>query len=305
MRFFNNPVKRLVLAFILAGLLAPAVRADRAGKPDCYYLSCGVNRYVSNQVNDLRGCAQDAETVAAFLQGQAGILFNAVHGQTLTDEQATRANILSGMSFLRTRGKAGDFVVVNYSGHGGRHGNVWFMLPHDYDPAQKGSGINDVELIRLCDQLASQGKKVIVMLDACLAGQFRIRAQHVLDRYQDPRGGGIILLLSSVPSQLSSCLVTNSLFTRAFLDGVAGGADLNHDGMITLREIRRYVDFRMRQLRPTSNFRNEQDAVIDYSLSISENMAVSIVAHAQVPQTMQSLARPGAMYSSHFVPLKP
>ena len=64
--------------------------------------------------NDLQGCNNDSLNWANLLKEQYG--FQEV--TRWTDFQVTRANVIKGMTDLITNAKAGDTLVITYSGHG-------------------------------------------------------------------------------------------------------------------------------------------------------------------------------------------
>lgn len=249
--------------------------APSTGKPDLFVLSVGVDRYQA-PVNNLSGCVNDARGLATLFHDQSGRIFDRVEVQTLVDSQATHARISAGLQDLRKKGKAGDWVAIVLSGHGGTTLNRWSFLTQD-----RGD-ITDATLLSLADDLAGEGKKVLLVIDACFAGQLRYTAHAVLNRHTDSKRGGIILAISSMPSQTSSALQVYSAFARAFEEGLSGLADYDQDQVVTLKEIRRYTYNRTYELclqrRPYPGFAVEpQDSVIDASPSMAETTPLAQV----------------------------
>lgn len=72
----------------------------------------GINNYVGTN-NDLRGCVNDAKEWASLLNGTYGF-----EVQTLFDNQVTHNNFTERVGDLISSSKAGDSIVVSYSGHG-------------------------------------------------------------------------------------------------------------------------------------------------------------------------------------------
>lgn len=89
-----------------AAMAAKATGTKRA-------LLVGINQY-QLPGNNLRGCVNDIKDVQAKVLAPQG--FRDV--KVLTDGQATRANILSGLSSLVKSAQPGDFLYFHYSGHG-------------------------------------------------------------------------------------------------------------------------------------------------------------------------------------------
>jgi hypothetical protein len=146
----------------------------------------------------------------------------------------------------------------------------------------------------MADSLASEGKKVVVIIDACFAGQLRYASQGILNKHVDPLKGGIILMVSSMPSQTSAALQRYSAFARAVEEGLAGMADLDGDQKITLKELRRYTYNRVYELAlERRSFPGlmvaGQDSAIDASLSIAETTPL---AQGQKPKSKGSADGP-------------
>lgn len=78
-------------------------------------LLVGINLYQMPGAN-LRGCVNDINDVKAQMLPAEG--FNASNIVTVTDRQATRANILNSLQQLVAAGQPGDFLYFHYSGHG-------------------------------------------------------------------------------------------------------------------------------------------------------------------------------------------
>lgn len=264
-----------------------AIMPPPTTRPDLFMLSVGIDRYAP-PTNSLQGCVNDAEGMAAVFRRQAGKGYGKVDVQVLTDAEGTRAKIDAGLAVLQSKGKAGDWYVILLSGHGGPKLNRWGFITHD------GKDVTDAALLTVADQLASESKKVVIIIDACFAGQLRYAAHPILNKYTDPRKGGIILMLSSMPTQLSAALQRYSAFARAAEEGLAGAADYDGDQNITLKELRRFTYNRVYELcldrRPLPGLAvASQDSAIDSSLSILETLQLT---QGQKPQTTRQQDSP-------------
>lgn len=255
-------------------LFGTSVRADEPEdqRPNCYVLSVGIDKYTRSP---LHGCINDARNMARQFRGQEGKTFDRVGVTLLLDEEGNRDRVLREMSRLASAGKAGDFIVLFLSGHGGNNKPGWFFVTRDENNAE----LRDTTILNFADKAAAQGKKVLVIIDACFAGQLRVNAGKLLNRSY-PDGGGVVFMVSSMPSQTSAALGQYSAFAQAVAEGLSGKADFDGDGFVTLREVRRYAYQRVHQMLP----KGTQDGEIDYSLSISENLRLA-VAGTQVAGT--------------------
>jgi uncharacterized caspase-like protein len=283
--------KRLPAILALAILMIPSgwLKAD-GPKPDCYVLSAGIDNYKSEK--KLSGDLNDARNATMAFAAQKGKMFNMVYARTLLDSQATHANIMKQMHDFARLGKAGDFFVFFFSGHGGNYSNNggWYFCPYDESPNNTDADLTSAKILNAADVLMKQGKKVVVIVDACFSGNLGTAAQTYLSRYQDPNGGGLILALASSPSQESNALGDYSAFAKAFADGLNGAADANHDGRITLQELKAYTYRRTYQLLRQSNNNAKQDSTILWSRSMSAGSPLALLRSGPVAQPVA--ARP-------------
>lgn len=257
------------MAALLAVCLTGGLARAQDTLPDCYVLAVGIDRY--QNVNQLRGCVNDAQNAAQTFRRQEGALFSKVTCTVLVDAQASTQRIEENMKSLVSAGKSGDVVVLFLSGHGDRRNKKWAFLPQDFAAKEYArTTINDDAILRLADSLAAQGKKVCIMVDACFAGQLRLNARNLLARYRDPQAGGIVMMVSSMANQVSAACGTYSAFAYAVKEGMDGKADYNGDGQVTLQELRRYAYHRVYELQ-----KGDQDGEIDYSLSLSDAMVMA------------------------------
>jgi Caspase domain len=244
-------------------LMAGWARAEAA---DCFVLSAGVDNYPGG--NKLNGDLNDARNTVRAFTAQKGKLFAKVYATTLLDGQATGANFMNHFKSFSKQGKAGDFFVIFFSGHGGRFDNnhKWFFVPYDSTP------VTSQQLLDASDVLIKQGKNVVIIIDACFSGQLNVDAKSYMSKYRTPNQGGLILMLSSSAEQTSNALGNYSAFAKAFSDAMTGQADVNHDGLITLQEIRNYTYRRTTQLLKQNHNSGRQDSVVAWSPSMSGNV---------------------------------
>src|SRR5262245_19872240 len=124
-RIFLAPLHLLTLV-----ILTWATDARAQDRPDIYILSVGVDDYKA-PTNKLKGCIADAQGLAKIWRDQAGKLFNRADVTLLTDAAATHSEILGKMKALEEKGRAGDWLVLVLSGHGGIERDHWGFLTQD------------------------------------------------------------------------------------------------------------------------------------------------------------------------------
>jgi len=136
-------------------------------------LFIGIN--YKGQKGELRGCINDVNNIKQFLTSN----FKIDEMLILTDDQSdpskipTRANILAGFRWLRNGAKAGDSLIMHYSGHGGsvkdtdgdeEDGMDETLVPVDY---QKAGQIVDDEVHDVLVRGLPKGVRLTAIMDCC------------------------------------------------------------------------------------------------------------------------------------------
>jgi C-terminal peptidase prc len=86
-------------------------------KPRLFVLSVGVSQYKDSKLN-LAFAKDDAEVLAETFQNQPNKIFREVRTKIMTDETATRENILEAMTSFLGRAVSTDVVIIFIAGHG-------------------------------------------------------------------------------------------------------------------------------------------------------------------------------------------
>ena len=140
-------------------------------------LIVGINDYapIGPGGPDLRGCVNDAKDVAHTLNCLRLVPATPLHMHILTDQRATRANIIKHLKWLIKGAKKGDRLIFTYSGHGSQTYDIEgeepdskdeTICPHDYATAGM---IKDDDLRDLFNNVPA-GVNLDVVLDCCHAG---------------------------------------------------------------------------------------------------------------------------------------
>lgn len=137
-------------------------------------LLIGINDYALSGISDLRGAVNDVHMLKRVLHTRMG--FPEENIVLLTDQQATRRNILDALSALVDKVQEDDRVYIHYSGHGSQvtdfsgdeeDGLDETILSHD----ARQPGIPDIiddELDRLFSKLRSGN--TLIVFDSCHSG---------------------------------------------------------------------------------------------------------------------------------------
>lgn len=124
---------------------------------------------------DLNGCVNDLIDLGVTLITMGVIPPTPFHLRILTDQRATKKNILRGLDWLLAGAKEGDLRIFSYSGHGTNVVDVdgdeldhvdEAICPHDYATA---GVITDDEFQDNFENI-SRGVNLEVILDSCFSG---------------------------------------------------------------------------------------------------------------------------------------
>ncbi|MDC8756796.1 polysaccharide deacetylase family protein [Janthinobacterium fluminis] len=169
---------------------------------------------------------------------------------SLKNAEATRTNILAAFHDKLAHGgvQRNDRIFVFFAGHGatrklssGR--DLGYIVPADSDPNQFATdAIPMTEIQNIAESLTA--KHALFVMDACYSGLgltrgagsssfLRDNAKRI-GRQMLTAGGGDQLVADGGPNG-------HSVFTWTLLQGMAGKADLNGDGLITATELAAYV----------------------------------------------------------------
>lgn len=143
-------------------------------------LLIGIDEYApASNVSTLAGCKNDIGRINRFLEERVGDSYQ--DPIMLTDDGATKAEIINGFKTLKERAKTGDSILFYYSGHGSQAMTAFefFDIEPDrldetlvcYDSRTRGgSDLADKELYVLISELASTGAHITIVLDCCHSG---------------------------------------------------------------------------------------------------------------------------------------
>jgi hypothetical protein len=186
----NRSIGKTILIVFIFSICVVAASA----KGNKYGLFIGINEY-PNPDDRLAGCVNDAIEMQKTMVGKYG--FNKSDTTLLTDQQATRDNIVNNIKKYEQKASAGDMFVMHYSGHGtlfpDRRSNnldetTEVFVPGFYpkatydsalvpfDAASRTGGrawrnlILDDELYEMFSAFTEKGVQVILISDSCHSG---------------------------------------------------------------------------------------------------------------------------------------
>jgi len=223
-------------------------------KPDLYVLAVGVAEYANPQFN-LRYPDDDARDFAAACEQQEGQFYGQVDARVLTDQEATRMNIIEGLDWLRRSATANDVAFLFASAHGVKDsaGDA-YLFGHDADlDSVLATAVPWTDFQRVLGKMPG---RTMMFMDTCYSGGFASGeltkgVANFTDVYEQLTQSGLVIWASSTGAEQSveRDEWENGAFTEALLDGLSGTeADADGDGILNELELSFYVGRRVRDL---------------------------------------------------------
>lgn len=237
----------------LVPMMEPSVEAS-VDLPSLYVLAIGISDYEGDL--KLNYAARDAEVLAKTLQTSSKPIFRKVEVKLLTNKQATRKEILQGMTWLRKQMTQRDVAILMFAGHGSKDsdGN-FYLIPADFDSEDLFASAVSGDQVK--SSIASLPGRVLVLLDACHAGTVggdkrraggSLADDLVRDLVTDDYG--VVVMCSAMGREFAheSDSVEHGYFTLALIEGLSGKGDYNKDGVVHLNELDLYASDRVKAL---------------------------------------------------------
>jgi caspase domain-containing protein len=256
-----------------------------AGEADRFALVIGVDQYQDDEISDLKGASNDAESLADALIRYAGFPSDQVIALTSAqslERQPTRANILRRLSNLRQAVPEDGLLLVYFSGHGMErktaHGQQAYLLPMD---AQLGGDISLAEdsaisVQSMRDRIRDTGvEQVIVILDACRNDPLQSRSvklrttlmSDAFKKFDFSRNRGIKAFATLYAAQIGEVAYEDNdkrqgYFTSALVEGIQGKASAS-TGEVTLAGLVKYVENRVPRLTALRGLKQQPFSVVE------------------------------------------
>ncbi len=221
---------------------------------ESWALIIGINKY--QHVDQLNYAVDDAVAVKEMLVEKYG--FKEDHIKLITDEEATKDNILKGFSDILTQAKEKDRVVVFYAGHGETYklpsgGDMGYLIPVDGNLDNLYlSSIPMKSVYDIADM--SYAKHILYLVDACYGGLTLATTRGLkkditpayLKKMTSERGRQVITAGGKGEQVIEKAEWGHSAFTKSLLKGLGDGlADENDDGIITADELGVFIKNRV------------------------------------------------------------
>ncbi len=240
---------------ILLSLLVLSSAAVFCQSSKTYAVVVGISTYSSPGIPQLAFAHKDAMVFADYLTSKAGGQVPQENIRLLLNENATYAAIYDALDWLLNTCQKNDLVYFYFSGHGDMENSTMYKLGFllSYN-TPRTNYINNAVRIEDVNNIANTlsvkvNAKVVLLTDACHSGNlagsdFRgsLLAGEELRAVQSKE----IRISSCAPDQLSAedegWGGGRGVFSFYLVDGLSGLADANHDKIITVNEIKNYLD---------------------------------------------------------------
>jgi hypothetical protein len=222
-------------------------------KPKLYVLAIGVSKY-ENKDLVLQYASKDAKDFAASFLLQKGGLYRDVVVKVLTDEKATKDEIIDGFDWISKETTSKDVALVFLAGHGiNDSGGVYYFLPVNANLERLRR--TAVPFTEMKNTVASLAGKTILFIDTCHAGNVmgaRALAPDITGVVNELASAenGAVVFASSTGKQYSfeDANWGNGAFTKAAVEGIGGKADYMGKGRITINMLDLYISERVKEL---------------------------------------------------------
>lgn len=247
-------------------------------KPKLYAVVVGVSEYESQDLK-LKYAAQDASDFAAAIQQQSGGIYGKVDVKLLTNDKATRSDIVEALEWLEGEVTSRDVGMVFMAGHGVTDTKQrFFFLPADADMDKlRSTAVSRDDMLNTLSSLAG---KALMFIDAChsangLEGEQQRGAPTDITAIVNELSSaenGVVMFASSTGRQVSLERDTwqNGAFTEALLEGLSGKADFIKDGKLTINELELWLSDRVKELtdRRQAPVARKPDTIPDFPIAM-------------------------------------
>ncbi|MGI9105274.1 MAG: caspase family protein, partial [Pyrinomonadaceae bacterium] len=258
----SQPVSVAANAAAVPGRVATPAPPAREGfevRPKLYVLAVGVSNYADPKLK-LGFAAKDAQDFAASWERQKGELYREVVVKVLTDDKATKDEVLDGLDWIRKETTSKDVAVVLFAGHGVNDPNgLYYYLPFNADTdklLRTGVSFADIK-----NTVAALAGKTLFFIDTCHSGNVLGTRRGLFGALGELNGvvnelasaeNGAVVFAASTGNQFSleNAIWNNGAFTKAVVEGLGGGADYDKSGRgrITLNMLDLYISERVKEL---------------------------------------------------------
>ncbi len=224
-------------------------------KPKLYILAVGVSQYADSKFN-LKLADKDAGDFVKAMMAQKDLLYRDVVVKLLTNEKATKDDVLDGLDWIRQETTSNDVAMVFFAGHGvNDQNNYYYFCPYNVDPSRllrTGVAFSDIK-----KTVSAIAGKALFFVDSChsgnaigLAARRGLLDINIVINELSSAENGVIVFSASTGSESSYEREewNNGAFTKALVEGLGGAASIGNTGRITYNMLNVYISERVKEL---------------------------------------------------------
>jgi len=225
------------------------------GSSKTYAVVVGIAGYREKDIPQLRFANRDAEEFAGFLRSPAGGSVPEENITLLVDSQATTGAVYDALYQLSKTAAKGDLVYFYFSGHGDlENATIYkngFLICYDSPPVNYVKNSLSIDYLNeIANTLSAQTEaNVVLITDACHSGKLagsRNKGNFLVGDQLRRVMKKEIRITSCAENQLSNENEAwgggRGVFSWYLINGLKGLADRQKDGIVTLDEIKNYLD---------------------------------------------------------------
>lgn len=228
----------------------------KTSKPNLYVLTVAVNKYRDKDLW-LNYCVSDAASIEESFKKQKNGLYENICVYSLKDAEVTKEGLEQKFTELSSIVTADDVFVFFVSGHGTAYDDGdYYFIPVNFRYTNKTDiplkAISKSDLTKNLSLI--KAGKTLMMLDTCNSGAFFADSNKrgmgdkgIFERLSRATGHAILAAASDSQSAMEG-YNGHGVFTYVLLDGLAGKADSDGDGFVTLTELSNYVENQVPEL---------------------------------------------------------
>jgi len=224
------------------GPATPARPVINTGK--AWAVLVGINQYDDAHLSDLQVCVEDV--TAIYHQLAPGYRVIRLLTDATPDMLPTRANILGELASLAQSVEEGDLLLFYFSGHGTAERGESYLLTRDTRlSALKYTALAISEVRQL--MLDSPARAKVIVVDACHSGAMIGKAEPTMTPefiqrvFQEATGMAVLASCTAGQQSWEWPSQKRSVFTYYLLEALAGRADWDGKGFVTVSDVSRYV----------------------------------------------------------------
>ena len=224
-------------------------------KPKLYILAVGVSHYANTEFN-LKFAEKDAGDFVKAMMAQKDLLYREVVVKLLTNEKATKDDVLDGLDWIRQETTSNDVAMVFFAGHGvNDQNNYYYFCPYNVDPSRllrTGVAFSDIK-----KTVSAIAGKALFFVDSCHSGNaigLAVRRGpldiNIVINELSSADNGTVVFSASTGSESSYEREEwgNGAFTKALVEGLNGAASMGNTGRITYSMLNVYISERVKEL---------------------------------------------------------